>query len=334
MRLKKILLISFLALIVFGLLFAYLGYNAIYGPNVNAEEGRVFFIEQNDEASDILANLKEQRIFETSDYLDLIADRMSFKQSSPKPGRYIIEHRSSIYDALNTLRLGNQTPVSLTIRGFRKIEDLAGYLGAHLMYDSTHYIKSIREDTYTSLCNFLPDTYEFYWSTSGPDFDTRMKTYAEQFWAGKRLTILGKSFLPCEVITLASIVEKETAYDKEKPDVAGVYINRLKKNMPLQADPTVIYSMNDFSIRRVLKRYLSVESPYNTYLHTGLPPGPICMPSKASILAVINANKHDYIYFCAKADNSGTHAFAETLAQHNRNARAFQRWLNQRGIRN
>ena len=263
----------------------------------------------------------------------MIADKMSFATATPKPGRYVIEPGMSTYDILNTFRLGQQSPISLTIRGFRTIEQLSGHLGRQLQYDSTHYLTALKTDVHTSLCDYLPDTYEFFWSTSGTEFNSRMLQYADKFWSDKNLTILGREFTPCEVMILASIVEKETTYDPEKADVAGVYINRLNRGIPLQADPTVIYGIGDFSIRRVLTKYLSFDSPYNTYLHPGLPPGPICMPSKSSILAVIEARDHDYLFFCAKADNSGTHAFAETLAQHNRNARAFQRWLNERGIR-
>ena len=330
---KKILLLLILIGLCLGGLFAYFTYSIVYGPNINSDKPVEFFVDADDSIADIISHLSEDDIFIDDNYIELIADKMSFSSSTPKPGRYEFSPSMSSYEVLNTLRLGKQTPIKITIQGERTIENLAGYLGTNLMYDSLHYLNIIKTDKHTSLCTYLPDTYEFYWSTDGKKFNDRMSQYHDKFWSDKTTTILGRTFSPCEIYILASIVEKETAYNPEKPDVAGVYINRLNRGMPLQADPTVIYSIGDFSIRRVLTRYLSFDSPYNTYLNPGLPPGPICMPSKSSIMAVLNASKHDYIYFCAKADNSGTHAFAETLAQHNRNARAFQRWLNQRGIR-
>ena len=333
MKSKKIIFFVLLSLMLIGAFVAYRGYNIIYGPNVSGNKSHEFFIHSEDEISDVLANLKTSGLLKHDGYLDLIADKMSFTTSSPKSGRYIIEANMSTYDILNKLRLGIQTPVLLTIRGLRKIEHLAGYLGEHLQYDSLHYLTALKTDPDNSLCNYLPDSYEFYWSTNGESFKKRMESYRQKFWDGKPQQVLNHKLTPCEMYILASIVEKESANEAERPDIAGLYINRLKRGIPLQADPTVIFSLDNFSIRRVLTKYLSVDSPYNTYLNQGLPPGPICMPSKSSILSVINARKHDYIYMCAKPDNSGTHAFAETLTQHNRNARAFQRWLNERGIK-
>lgn len=332
MNWRKIILTLLILLLLAGGIASYI-YKIIYGSNVETNEPIEFYISGDDSIDNVLSNLKSNNVFSDHKFLDLIADKMSFTTSKPKPGRYTFNSGMSTYDVLNKLRLGIQTPIMLTIQGMRTIEDLAGFLGRELQHDSLHYLERIRTNPDKSLCNFLPDTYELYWSTTGNQFKDRMATYHKKFWQDKPRKISGIDMSPCEVYILASIVEKETSYDPEKADVAGVYINRLKRGMPLQADPTVIFSIGDFSIRRVLTRYLSFDSPYNTYLHTGLPPGPICMPSKSSIMAVLNAKKHDYIYFCAKADNSGTHAFAETLAQHNRNARAFQRWMNQRGIR-
>ena len=311
---------------------AYYAYQTVYGPNVSLEEPTAFTITGTDNTSTILDKIESENLLGDSRYLGLIADQMKFMQSTPKPGRYMIQPHMSAYELLDMLRQGKQAPVSLTIQGHRTIESLAGFLGQQLMYDSAHFSEAIQTDEYKSLCDYLPDTYEFFWTTDGKQFANRMSTYYDKFWEDKELKILGREFTPCEVYILASIVEKETTYDPEKNSIAGVYINRLNIGMPLQADPTVIFSVGDFSIRRVLNKYLTNPSPYNTYINTGLPPGPICMPSKSSLMAVLNAEHHDYLFFCAKADNSGTHAFAETLAQHNRNARAFQRWMNQRGI--
>lgn len=330
---KKAILFIFLALLVAGGALAYLGYNEIYAPNTAQNSAVPFVINFDDSSTEVLNNLKSSGALKSTSYIDLIASQMKFQDSRTKPGRYSIKPGMSTYEMLNMLRLGLQTPVNITIQGERTIEDLAGFLGTQLARDSTHYLKAIKQDEFTSLCNYLPNTYEFYWTTDGDEFRKRMKKESDAFWKNKSTTILDYKITPCEIITLASIVEKESAYNPEKPTIAGVYINRLKKGIPLQADPTVIFGMGDFSIRRVLNKYLSVDSPYNTYLHAGLPPGPICMPSMASIEAVLHAKKHSYIYFCAKPDNSGTHAFASTLSEHNRNARAFHRWMNQRGIK-
>ncbi len=330
---RKILIPVIFIIILFAIALAYFAYKTIYGPNVSVTEPTEFIVDNDVSSVEILDLLKESQTLINSNYLDLIAEQMSFTSSTPKAGRYLISPGMSSYDILNMLRQGKQTPVSLTIRGMRKIENLAGFLGHQLQHDSLHYLQALRTDDDKSLCNHLPDTYEFYWTTNGVQFKERMSGYYHRFWDGKSTRILGYNFTPCDIYILASIVEKETTYDAEKADVAGVYINRLNRGMPLQADPTIIFALDDFSIQRVLTKYLDIDSPYNTYKYAGLPPGPICMPSKSSLEAVLNANKHDYIYFCAKPDISGTHAFAETLAQHNRNARAFQRWLNQRGIK-
>ncbi|HPG72744.1 MAG TPA: endolytic transglycosylase MltG, partial [Bacteroidales bacterium] len=185
-------------------------------------------------------------------------------------------------------------------------------------------------------CMFLPNTYEFYWNTSARQFTDRMKQEYDVFWTEERIAKAKESEYPMtqvQVSILAAIVEQETRMNDEKPRVAGVYINRLKKGMLLQADPTVIFAANDFSIQRVLFSHLEIDSPYNTYKYQGLPPGPICIPSVTSIDAVLNYEKHEYLYFCAKDDFSGYHSFAKTLQQHNANARKFHRALNQRQIR-
>lgn len=329
---KNIFLLLFVLILAGCASLAYVIYQKIYGPNVSTDAPIEFFVSDETSNKEVLNSLKKSNILSDDSFLDRIADQMSFSSASPKAGRYLVKDQMSTYEILDMLRQGRQTPVTLTIHGMRTIEDLAGFLGVRLQHDSLHYLEAIKNDPFESLCLYLPDTYEFYWTTDGRKFKERMSAYHKKFWDGKSKTVLGYDLTPCEIYTLASIVERETQYDAERPDVAGLYVNRLKKGMLLQADPTVVYSMGDFSIRRVLTKYLSHNSPYNTYLNIGLPPGPICMPSKSSLMAVINARKHDYLYMCAKADNSGTHAFAETLSQHNRNARAFQRWMNERGI--
>jgi UPF0755 protein len=199
--------------------------------------------------------------------------------------------------------------------------------------NDTAYISSFGFSSDNFLAMFLPDTYEFWWNTTADQFMQRMKTEYEKFWNQERNQKAVKTGLTtAEVSILASIVEKETSQNDEKPILAGIYMNRINKGMPLQADPTLIYAIGDFSISRVLNIYKEIDSPYNTYKFKGLPPGPICLPSKASIDAVLNYSRHGYLYFCARDDFSGYHAYAVTYQQHMVNARKFQKELNRRGI--
>ena len=181
---------------------------------------------------------------------------------------------------------------------------------------------------------FIPDTYEFYWTVSPQDFVHRMKREYDRFWTPERDARRQRSGLSrLEVMTLASIVYEETRKTDEMPRIAGVYINRLRRGIPLQADPTVKYAMQDFALRRILYKHLKYPSPYNTYVNKGLPPSPICMPGKNAIEAVLDFEKHDYIFFCARPTFDGYHNFARTLSEHNRNARAYSAELNRRKIK-
>ena len=240
-----------------------------------------------------------------------------------RPGSYLVESRMKALTLVRKLRNGQQDPIRLTIGKFRTPQQLNEYLNTKLMHN----------DFNVTLDNFhliLPDTYEFYWTVTPEQFMQRMEKEYNAFWDLKDLKDLKK---PKDVIILASIVEEESNNNAEKPLIASVYINRLKKGIPLQADPTVKYAVGDFTLRRILNKHLAVESPFNTYLHTGLPPAPICLPSKTTIKAVLKAPQTNYLYFCASEQMDGTHRFAATLAEHNRNAAAFHHALNARGIR-
>ncbi len=231
-----------------------------------------------------------------------------------RPGSYLVEPHMRTLSLVRKLRNGQQDPIRLAIGKFRTPAQLNEYLNSKLM----------RNDFNITLDSFhliLPDTYEFYWTVTPEAFMQRMQREYDKTGVDK------------DIVILASIVEEETNNNAEKPFIASVYINRLKKGMPLQADPTVKYAVGDFTLRRILNKHLAVESPFNTYLHTGLPPAPICLPSKASINAVLTAPETDYLYFCASDKMDGTHRFAATLAEHNRNAAAFHRALNAKGIR-
>lgn len=263
---------------------------------------------------------------------------------TPHTGRYVVEPTDDLLTVYRRLRRGHQTPVRLTIPSVRRLSRLAGVLANNLMLDSTEVAEALADSTlvaslgYTTATLpslFIPNTYEVYWDISLKAFLQRMQREHDSFWQAdnrlQRAEALG--FSPEEVATLASIVDEETNYGPERARIAGLYINRLHKGMPLQADPTVKFAMGNDSLRRILNTHLRTQSPYNTYLNTGLPPGPIRIPTIASLDAVLGAEQHDYLYFCAKEDFSGSHNFARTYAEHMANARRYQNALNQRGIR-
>lgn len=251
-----------------------------------------------------------------------------------KPGRYRLRNHMSVGELVDMLVRGLQTPVKVSFHQIRTQEELAGRIASQIEADSLSLIRLFRNrhalEQYhvTPLTLFtltIPNTYEMWWNSTAADFLSRMGTESQKFWNGPRKFKADSIGLTLhEVITLASIVEKETAMNDEKPVIAGVYMNRLGKLWPLQADPTLIFAWNDYSIKRVLNRHKEIRSPYNTYLHRGLPPGPICLPSVASIDAVLNFRSHDYLYFCAKEDFSGYHVYTSSLSEHNRNARRYQ----------
>ena len=266
-----------------------------------------------------------------------------YKGYIPLTGRYAIKPSDNMRYLHRRLSMGYQTPVRLTIGSVRTLDRMARNVARQLMIDSTEvavlfndtaYIHSIGYSKETLPALFIPNTYEVYWDMSAEDFMKRMQKEHKAYWNEERMQkAQAIGLTPVEVATLASIVEEETANQAEKPMVAGLYINRLKKGMLLQADPTVKFSMQDFGLKRILYKHLEVDSPYNTYKHAGLPPGPIRVPSYQGLESVLNYTKHNYLYMCAKEDFSGTHNFAVNSAQHAANARKYQQALNKRGIR-
>ena len=257
-----------------------------------------------------------------------------------RPGSYIVEPHMRQLALVRKLRNGQQDPIRLTIGKFRLPQQLNEYLNKKLMHDDFNV-------TLDSFYLIRPNTYEFYWTITPEKFMRRMGKEYAAFWQqtagsgkwvvdsarGETLPIIQYPLNTHDIITLASIVEEETNNNAEKPLIASVYLNRLKRGMPLQADPTVKYAVGDFTLRRILNKHLATESPFNTYLHTGLPPEPICLPSAASVKAVIGAPQTNYIYFCASDKLDGTHRFAATLAEHNANAARYHRALERMGIK-
>lgn len=279
----------------------------------NAEPHRIFLPEGTTQEA-LVDTLHAQGILEEGLNTKIFNFQFSILNSKVRPGSYIIDPHMGELTLVRRLRNGQQSPIRLTIGKFRTPEQLNNYLNGKLMHNDFN----IPLDSFYLI---RPNTYEFYWTITPEQFMKKMEKEYERKKVDK------------ETIILASIVEEETNHNPEKPLIASVYLNRLKRNIPLQADPTVKYAVGDFTLQRILNRHLAVESPFNTYLHTGLPPAPICLPSDASVDAVLNAPETDYLFFCASDQMDGTHRFATTLAEHNRNAAAFHRALNARGIK-
>lgn len=260
-----------------------------------------------------------------------------------KTGNYNIPQGISLRTLIYRLKQGRQDAVKITFNNLRTIERLAGSLAKQTMSDSLAYLEYFRNDSIISrdgfnaqtiLAMFLPNTYEVYWNITPEQLYQRMNKEYNKFWnEERREKAKNIGLTPIQVSILSSIVIEETKSRTEMARIAGVYINRLKIGMPLQADPTVKFAVNDPTIKRILFKHLEVDSPYNTYKYKGLPPGMIAMPSLFAIDSTLDYEKHDYLYFCAKADMSGLHSFAKTLTQHNNNARAYANELNRRGIR-
>lgn len=321
---------------------AYVAYNAVMAPVVQSGETVYIQVRPGDNTQRVSDMLTSAATFKTMAGFAPLMKHYKY-DTRVKPGNYAIRLGDSMRDICLRLLSGNQTPVRLVIPSVRTLDRLAGAVGKQLMVDSAtvmavlidkHLIDSLgyTQETFPSM--FIPNTYEVYWTMSPEQFVTRMQKENKRFWNNSRLTkakALGLS--PCEVITLASIVDEETAKDDEKPMVAGLYLNRLRRGMLLQADPTVKFALGDFELRRILHVHLQADSPYNTYKYGGLPPGPIRIPSMMAIDAVLNPDKHSYLYMCAKEDFSGYHNFAATLTQHNANARRYQQALNRLGIK-
>lgn len=274
-------------------------------------------------------------------YFEFLAKRLDYVDHI-KAGHYVLKDGMTNLQLINMLRLGQQTPVKVVFNNIRNIEQLAGKISSLIEADSISILNEIRSDStlkakgfneynYASL--FIPNTYEFYWNTDAKRFLIRMKREYKTFWNETRIQKAKEQNLTLlQVSTLASIIDKETTKTSEMKTIAGVYMNRLKKRWPLQADPTLIFALGDYEIHRVLDIHKVIESPYNTYKYAGLPPGPICIPSIAAIDAVLNAENHKYFYFCAKDDLSGYHVFARNIDEHNANAEKYRRALNRKKI--
>lgn len=336
---RKVVLIWILVTLVVGsAIGAIILRNRIFKP-FELDETTYIYIESKD-YENVISQLEENGL-PSEKIFRIIAERMRYPQSV-KTGRYELKDGMTMIDVIRNLRSGNQSVINLTFNNIRTKENLAGRISSQLMMDSLSLLSSLNDSVLvnrlgftdeTLISMFIPNTYHVFWDTGVESLLDRMKKEYERFWNSDRVSkaeAVGLS--PLQVSVLASIVEEEATYADEYPIVAGLYLNRLKRGMRLEADPTVKYAVGDFALRRILFRHLEIESPYNTYKVDGLPPGPIRMPSMAAIDATLSPTQHEYLFMCAKDDLSGRHNFAITHAEHSRNAMRYQRALNERGI--
>jgi len=297
-------------------------------------------IEDNMNFNDVRNKLIQDTILNDVLSFSVLSKAMKYNQNI-KSGAYKIKSNMSNYSLIKMLRSGNQTPINISFNHARKIEDLAKIITKDLNITNNEFMEFINNknndlygfNTKNIMAMFLANTYEVYWNISIESLFNKMHSEYTKFWSKERINKSNELKMSnIDISILASIVASETLKIDEASIIAGVYINRLKKNMYLQADPTLVYAANDFSIKRVLNKHKKIASPYNTYINKGLPPGPIKLTTKEYIDAVLNYEKHKYIYFCAKDDFSGYHVFATKLSEHNKNAKKFQRALNKRKI--
>ena len=336
---RKVLLYSSAAILFVIIL---LIFRLMSGPGVYCRGTRsVLVIPTGSNYNQVLDSIYKNFRIGNRSLFELIARKKNYP-SRIKPGKYIIQRNLSYNSFLNLLRSGRQTPVDITFNNIKTLFQLAGKVGGQIEADSAQLAAFLMNpanysaDGFTKeniISVFIPDTYELYWNTTASGFYDKMLKEYDRFWSDERMRKAKEEKLTkTDVSTLASLVDEETTKPDEKEKIAGVYLNRLRLGMPLQSDPTIKFALGDFTITRVLSKQLLTNSPYNTYKHTGLPPGPIGCPTVEGIDAVLNASRNDYLYFVAKSDFSGYHTFSRTLAEHNRYAAMYQKELDKRKI--
>lgn len=331
-----------IAVVIGCVLIAIIAYVYFFSSFTDSSEKKYVYID-NDDTIDSVFN-KIDTIAKRTAYIGFctLTRHSSFKQNI-RVGRYEIKPGEMTFTVFRKIKNGRQTPLNLTIPSVRTKERLAGELAKRLMTDSLTIINKLNDeavckkygyDTTSVICMFIPNTYEVFWDITPDKLFERMDKESHNFWNEERTSKAASLILtPINVMTLASIIDEETANNQEKPMIAGMYYNRLQAGMPLQADPTVKFAKKDFEARRIYNNWLSINSPYNTYKNIGLPPGPIRIASVEGIDAVLNLVHHNYMYMCAKEDFSGTHNFAVSYAEHLQNARKYTEALNKRGIK-
>lgn len=328
-------------LIIYGLILV----NQIFASNTKFEEAEMYVYIPTDSDYESVKKI-------VAPYVDDIErfDAVAYKKKYPnnvKPGKFLFKKGMNSNELINALRINNE--VKLSFNNQERLEDFAGRIGSEIEADSLSLLTVFKDATFLAengfnednvLTMFIPNTYELYWNTTAVKFRDKMIKEYRNFWSDERIAkAKSQGLTPIEATILASIVHKESVKKDERPRIAGVYLNRLHKGILLQADPTVIFAVkkksNDFKqvIKRVLNKDLQVASPYNTYYSAGLPPGPIAMPDISAIEAVLNPEKHNFIYFCASVTRFGYHDFAVTQAEHEQNAKKYYNWINSQGVK-
>ena len=323
-------------IVVIGIVAVFFARNYLYisKPIIKTADGKdvSLYIPTNADYQYVKNELISLNVLKSKNAFDWLAKRSNYDENV-HPGRYILTDGMTNQQLISMLRMGYQTPVKVVFNNMRTVEQLAGRISDQIEADSISIINEINNNPDVDATTFIPNTYEFYWNTDADDFVDKMIVEHKRFWNETRMQKAKDIRLtPRQVSILASIVDKETTKTSEMPRIAGVYLNRINKRWPLQADPTLVFALGDYNIRRVLDVHKNIDSPYNTYKFAGLPPGPICIPSIAAIDAVLNAEKHNYYYFCAKDDLSGYHVFAKNITEHNRNAEKYRKALNKNKI--
>lgn len=340
---KKLLLVLVISFSVLAISMTFYFYQVFFSPNtqVTSDQTYMLKIPSNAVYKQVVDQLYEDQVINDALSFGFVSKVLGY-QDAVKPGLYKIDPKMSNLELVRMLRSGRQVPVKVTFNNVRTKEDLAEKITANLEVTKEQFLQLIQDSVYirkfdfeeeTIMSMFIPNTYEFWWNTSPDALFDRMNKEYQSFWTEERKAkakALGLS--QKQVSTLASIVQAESQKSDERPRIAGVYLNRLRIGMPLQADPTLVFAAGDFSIKRLTAVHMAIDSPYNTYKYTGLPPGPINLPDINSLDAVLNTEKHDYLYFCAKEDFSGYHSFASNYNDHMANARRYQRALNAANI--
>lgn len=344
-RLRVLIVICILLFVSF----SYYGYQIFFTPNFNIQKNdhnenpdRYLLIPTGATFQTVMDSLQADSLIEDKLSFAFVAKLMDY-QNNVKPGRYLIEKNTTNLTLVKKLKNGNQTPVKLTFNNIRLKKEFAEKMekkfeftmdDLFILLQTPRFVQKYGFDTTTIMAMFLPNTYEVFWNITAEEFIERMYKEYNDFWTEERKAKAQAAGLtPVQISILASIVEAETNKQKEKATIAGLYLNRIKIGMALQADPTVKFAIGDFTLKRIYKGHTEINSPYNTYMFPGLPPGPINLPSLESIDAVLNHEKHKYIYFCASDELNGYHKFAETYEDHQKNAERYRRALNKLNIR-
>lgn len=336
---------AILIVALFSIIITFSGYQYFFTPNFlisdDVKDEYYLYIPQEADFKQVVDSLQKNEVLHDVLSFSFVAKIMKY-QDHVKAGRYLIKRKSNNLEVVKKLKHGIQDPLNVTFNNVRTKSDLAEKISTRLEADpkemlallnDKEYVKKFGFDTNTIMSMFIPNTYEFFWTTSAKEIFERMQNEYEKFWNEERLSkAKALNLSPNQVMIVASIVEAETNMSDEKPTIAGVYLNRLEKNWLLQADPTVKFALNDFAIRRITYDHIKTDSPYNTYKYAGLPPGPINLPSITSIEAVLNREDHDFMFFVADPSSPGYHKFSESFRQHVASARKYRKDLDKRRI--